>query len=612
MSSLVVLLLRGPLIGICLGSCLYGITCLQALFYFRTYVDDRRSLKLTVALLLTLETLHVVLSMWIVDYYLVANYTNELALQSATWFTTVTYSIGFMIDLVVYSYFTWRVWKSLDHPNTNCVLSSTWFTYLERDRGLILAGNVLFVIGDAFSASIMAWHLNKSRDDTLRCLTYLNSTNLAGSPPPKAVPNKSISRLLNILALVFILTQPTGLAFAGPMVVQTRLYSNSLLASLNLRNAHMQAYEMALDKPVELPTKSMVFAPPPCEWSNREEIGSLSEVNTACILFTVQVEQELLKQAFPASCTLNEQSSLSDHVCTSNFARKRAPDWCMLEFVLVWHYVPAGIILLPDICPRQKEPEIDACTCNQRQVALLLTLETIHVALSMWLVDYYLVANYANEVALQSATWFTTVTYSTGFIIDLVVYFYFTWRIWNCNSIPLVPSNEEFDNLSPQLRESYGLFSLCMLSSTWATYLERDRGLILAGIALFVFGDTFSASITAWHLHKSRDGTLRLVNTLAFVFVLIQPVSLALTGPMFVQTRLYSNSLLASLNLRNAHTQAYENALHEPVELPSRSIVFAPPPCEWLNHEEVGSLSDGGNGTSKRSWYTALESVNAP
>lgn len=111
MSSLVVLLLRGPLIGICLGSCLYGITCLQALFYFRTYVDDRRSLKLTVALLLTLETLHVVLSMWIVDYYLVANYTNELALQSATWFTTVTYSIGFMIDLVVYSYFTWRVWK---------------------------------------------------------------------------------------------------------------------------------------------------------------------------------------------------------------------------------------------------------------------------------------------------------------------------------------------------------------------------------------------------------------------------------------------------------------------------------------------------------------------
>ncbi|KAI6113901.1 hypothetical protein EDD16DRAFT_1118201 [Pisolithus croceorrhizus] len=265
----------------------------------------------------------------------------------------------------------------------------------------------------------------------------------------------------------------------------------------------------------------------------------------------------------------------------------------MLEFVLVWHYVPAGIILLPDICPRQKEPEIDG-----RSIA-----DT---------------GNYSCCSVNVSATWFTTVTYSTGFIIDLVVYFYFTWRIWNFTGKLWVVF---FMILVALARTTNGIAAsiLSMLSSTWATYLERDRGLILAGIALFVFGDTFSASITAWHLHKSRDGTLRLHRTnlligrfIIFVIATGGISVLALTGPMFVQTRLYSNSLLASLNLRNAHTQAYENALHEPVELPSRSIVFAPPPCEWLNHEEVGSLSDGGNGTSKRSWYTALESVNAP
>ncbi|KAI6143554.1 hypothetical protein EDD17DRAFT_1659242 [Pisolithus thermaeus] len=131
------------------------------------------------------------------------------------------------------------------------------------------------MIGDAFSASIMAWHLNKSRDDTLR----LHRTNLlVGRFIVFFIATGGISVLLSILALVFILTQPTSLAFAGPMVVQTRLYSNSLLASLNLRNAHMQAYEIALHKPAELPTKSIVFAPPPCEWSNREEIESLSEV----------------------------------------------------------------------------------------------------------------------------------------------------------------------------------------------------------------------------------------------------------------------------------------------------------------------------------------------
>ncbi|KAI6014183.1 hypothetical protein EDC04DRAFT_674158 [Pisolithus marmoratus] len=42
-------LIRGPLIGTCLASVLYGITCLQAFFYFQTYVNDQRGLKLTVS-----------------------------------------------------------------------------------------------------------------------------------------------------------------------------------------------------------------------------------------------------------------------------------------------------------------------------------------------------------------------------------------------------------------------------------------------------------------------------------------------------------------------------------------------------------------------------------
>ncbi|KAI5984664.1 hypothetical protein EDD15DRAFT_2201206 [Pisolithus albus] len=287
MSALAVSLGRGPLIGVCIGSCLYGITCLQALFYFHTYVDDRKSLKLTVALLLTLETIHVALSMRLVDYYLVANYANEAALQSATWFTTATYSTGSFTcgyydfsDQTLFlmeefnSYFTWRIWKFTGKlwvvifmivvalarasgftsytfaPTKNgaangvaasilSALRSTWVTYLERDRGLILTGIALFVFGDTFSASILAWHLNKSRDDIL------------------------------------------SLDLTGLMFVQTRLYSNSLLASLNLRNAHMQVYENALYGTVELPTRSIVFAPPPCERSNHEEVGSLSDVLAA-------------------------------------------------------------------------------------------------------------------------------------------------------------------------------------------------------------------------------------------------------------------------------------------------------------------------------------------
>ncbi|KAI6113424.1 hypothetical protein EDD16DRAFT_1521249 [Pisolithus croceorrhizus] len=275
MSSLVISLVRGPLIEcftlLSVGPNLYGITCLQTLFYFQTYVDDRRSLRLTfyrskmciqsaagrsttvsmhaftftfaaayprvpdyVLYYRTLETVHVALSTWLLDYYLVANYADELALQSATWFAT--YSIGsstrgyydFCDRIVFFDVRARQLFhmesmevygKIMDYyihdgaasgfaTGILSVLSSTWVTYLQCSRGLIFTRNALFVIRDIFSASTMAWYPNKSRNDTPRCLICSSLTNLAGSLLPKATPNKSITTggitaLLNILFLVF-------------------------------------------------------------------------------------------------------------------------------------------------------------------------------------------------------------------------------------------------------------------------------------------------------------------------------------------------------------------------------------------------------------------------
>lgn len=285
-------LLRGPLIGTCLASLLYGITCLQAFFYFQTYVDDRRGLKLTVALLLTLETIHVALSIWVIDSYLVDNYTNPYALQSATWLTTATFSVGFVIDLVVYFYFTWRIWMFTSKSwilifmilvalartvlsIVACVLSvfsSTWVSYLERDKILILTGNTLFIIGDTFSASIMAWHLNKNRDQTLRTNLLVNRLLVF------AVATGGITVLVDIIALALTLAQPLSLAFTGAILVQTRLYANSLLVSLNLRNANKRAYEDAIHTGiVELPMTSIAFAPNSAETARNEVASSVGK-----------------------------------------------------------------------------------------------------------------------------------------------------------------------------------------------------------------------------------------------------------------------------------------------------------------------------------------------
>ncbi|KAI5981612.1 hypothetical protein EDC04DRAFT_2617248 [Pisolithus marmoratus] len=136
-------LLRGPLIGTCLASVLYGITCLQAFFYFQTYVNDQRGLKLTVALLLTLEDdpccsvdYPLITRPWTemlivtpkVDYgsycssHIPGNRSSHVHLCSRPRLlleyvnsplvggTPSDERLQFLIDLVVYFYFTWRIW----------------------------------------------------------------------------------------------------------------------------------------------------------------------------------------------------------------------------------------------------------------------------------------------------------------------------------------------------------------------------------------------------------------------------------------------------------------------------------------------------------------------
>ncbi|KIM65474.1 hypothetical protein SCLCIDRAFT_1212198 [Scleroderma citrinum Foug A] len=230
---------------------------------------------------------------------------------------------------------------------------------------------------------------------------------------------------------------------------------------------------------------------------------------------------------------------------------------------------------------------------NCVQVALLLALETIHVALSIWLIDYYLVENYGNIQVLQSATWLTTATFVTGFLIDLLVYFYFMWRIWIFAEKLWIVVFMGFIGIS---RSAIGIAAafLSVFRPTWVSYLVNDKDLILISNSLFIVGDVFSAAIMAFHLNKSRESILSsartdtllnrlltfavaagsltvLVDIIALIFTLAEPVSLGFTGPVLIQTRLYANSLLASLNLRKTNAQAFENA----VELSTLPIQFA-------------------------------------
>jgi len=68
------------------------------------------------------------------------------------------------------------------------MLKPTWNTYLASYRTLLIVGNVLFIVGDTFSASAMAYHLTKFK-----------------SRPPASRPRR-IDVLLNRLLIFAVAT----------------------------------------------------------------------------------------------------------------------------------------------------------------------------------------------------------------------------------------------------------------------------------------------------------------------------------------------------------------------------------------------------------------------
>ncbi|KAI6134232.1 hypothetical protein EV401DRAFT_2204318, partial [Pisolithus croceorrhizus] len=269
-------LIRGPLIGTLVGLVSYGVTFLQAFFYFQTYEDDRMGLKLLVALVVILETAHAALSVFIMDYYLIAHYGQVQVLQSATWVSAAMYLVVFLIDFIACLYFTWRIWGFTKKmwiaifmisvavsrttisfvPSFWSVLSATWDLYLKRSNRLLLAGSALFLFGDIFSASMMAYYLEKNRHGLRSTHTLINWILIF------VVATGAIIVPMDVVALILILAQSESLAFTSAIFIQTRLYSNSLLASLNARKPRRRALHGRVDRSsiVELPPFSIRFA----------------------------------------------------------------------------------------------------------------------------------------------------------------------------------------------------------------------------------------------------------------------------------------------------------------------------------------------------------------
>ncbi|KAJ3911942.1 hypothetical protein F5877DRAFT_85363 [Lentinula edodes] len=191
-------------------------------------------------------------------------------------------------------------------------------------------------------------------------------------------------------------------------------------------------------------------------------------------------------------------------------------------------------------------------------VGLVVLFDFSHQALISHTVYYYLILNYANPSALVFVVWsFVAQVFLNG-IIAFCVQGFLTWRIWRLSSNIWVTSIV----VSLVLAEfgcvvAFGIVGLVRMS-TFAELAADLRTLLIAANALAAAGDVLIASISAILLQKSKTGFQR--HAYIFAPILAAPSTFIYIPFFFCMGRLYTNSLLATLNARKMIRNAGDNA----------------------------------------------------
>ncbi|KAI0657245.1 hypothetical protein C8Q70DRAFT_1055782 [Cubamyces menziesii] len=99
------------LLSTIIAAALYGVSVLQALYYYDKFPEDHWGIKITVAAVWVLDTASTVMNAHAVYYYLIANYNNPPALLTEVWSVQIEMLVTFTAVLVVQLFFIKRIFK---------------------------------------------------------------------------------------------------------------------------------------------------------------------------------------------------------------------------------------------------------------------------------------------------------------------------------------------------------------------------------------------------------------------------------------------------------------------------------------------------------------------
>ncbi|KAF9465638.1 hypothetical protein BDZ94DRAFT_1253580 [Collybia nuda] len=235
-------------IGVVVAAALLGVSLVQTWYYF-THQKDNWPLKSLVAAVMCFDTVHQMLISHTVYIYVITNFNNPAQLENLVWSILVEVLFNGFTALLVQSFLTMRVWR-LSNKNIwltsvvvalvagefGCViafgamsLGFRTFAELQTLKYLSITVNALAAAGDVLIAGILCTLLHRSRTGFHRSDTMINKLILF------AVNTGFLTSLFAVASLISIVVAGETFLYIAFFFCMGRLYSNSLLATLNAR-----------------------------------------------------------------------------------------------------------------------------------------------------------------------------------------------------------------------------------------------------------------------------------------------------------------------------------------------------------------------------------------
>ncbi|KAJ7620221.1 hypothetical protein FB45DRAFT_839480 [Roridomyces roridus] len=234
------------LVGALFASVIYGISSLQATFYFRSYRNDPMRLKVLVAVIWVLDTIHTGFVWGAVWFYLIGQYDDVGSMDYISWEIPMVIIQSALIVICVHCFFAHRIFMLsrrswlLSAPViilvclrlASCaVLSAKLFEYKlfttvqAHDGWLFTLGLASSAVLDVYTSSVLAYLLLRHRGESDRINHVLYKLVIYGS----------LTTLGSTTTILCWVIMSNNMIFLGLYFCTTKLYASVVFATLNSR-----------------------------------------------------------------------------------------------------------------------------------------------------------------------------------------------------------------------------------------------------------------------------------------------------------------------------------------------------------------------------------------